>query len=133
MAPGLDEAFIAARREELLEVQRELSGRSRDALHHIMAQEREVGDSVDNSTEERGTSTMLRFKGRERATLYLVERALLRIEDEEYGECVECGVDINPRRLQVNPMAELCIDCQGDLEKQQKQNAARPGMLDEYM
>jgi len=98
-----------------------------------MAQEREVGDSVDNSTEERGTSTMLRFKGRERATLYLVERALERIEDEEYGECVECGVDINPRRLQVNPMAELCIDCQGELEKRQKQNAVRPGMLDEYM
>jgi RNA polymerase-binding protein DksA len=40
-----------------------------------------------------------------------VKRALARIEDGEYGVCVRCGGDINPRRLDVRPEAALCIHC----------------------
>jgi RNA polymerase-binding transcription factor DksA len=40
-----------------------------------------------------------------------VRRALLRIEQDSYGTCVLCGVDIAPARLAVRPEASLCIDC----------------------
>ncbi|MGE3690820.1 MAG: TraR/DksA family transcriptional regulator [Novosphingobium sp.] len=40
-----------------------------------------------------------------------VERALDRIAAETYGECVICGADIDPRRLEVRPEASLCINC----------------------
>ncbi len=40
-----------------------------------------------------------------------VKRALARIEDGDYGECVRCGGDINPKRLEVRPEAALCIHC----------------------
>ena len=40
-----------------------------------------------------------------------VKRALGRIEDGNYGECVRCGEDIAPARLEARPEAALCIDC----------------------
>lgn len=40
-----------------------------------------------------------------------VKRALARIEDDTYGECVRCGEEIAPARLEARPEAALCIDC----------------------
>jgi DnaK suppressor protein len=40
-----------------------------------------------------------------------VKRALGRIEDGTYGECVRCGSAISPARLDARPEAALCIDC----------------------
>jgi DnaK suppressor protein len=40
-----------------------------------------------------------------------VKRALARIEDGTYGECVHCGEDIAPARLEARPEAALCIEC----------------------
>lgn len=40
-----------------------------------------------------------------------VKRALGRIEDGTYGECVRCGEDIAPARLEARPEASLCINC----------------------
>jgi DnaK suppressor protein len=40
-----------------------------------------------------------------------VKRALTRIENGTYGECVRCGAEIAPRRLEARPEAALCIEC----------------------
>ena len=40
-----------------------------------------------------------------------VKRALARIADGNYGECVRCGEQIAPARLEARPEAALCIDC----------------------
>lgn len=40
-----------------------------------------------------------------------VGRALERIAAGTYGECVRCGGEISPARLEVRPEAALCIDC----------------------
>ena len=40
-----------------------------------------------------------------------VKRALGRIADGTYGECVRCGEDIAAARLEARPEAALCIDC----------------------
>lgn len=40
-----------------------------------------------------------------------VNRALLRIENGTYGECVRCGAQIAPARLEARPEAALCITC----------------------
>jgi DnaK suppressor protein len=45
-----------------------------------------------------------------------VEAALSRMDDGEYGECLGCGEEIDPRRLVAHPEASLCIECQGQLE-----------------
>jgi DnaK suppressor protein len=48
---------------------------------------------------------------RNRSRLILVRRALERIEQGEFGDCLECGEPIDPRRLEVDPTATRCIDC----------------------
>ena len=40
-----------------------------------------------------------------------VKRALARIDDGTYGQCVRCGEDIAPARLEARPEAALCISC----------------------
>jgi DnaK suppressor protein len=40
-----------------------------------------------------------------------VRRALERIEDGSYGQCVKCGEEIAEGRLEARPEAALCITC----------------------
>jgi DnaK suppressor protein len=40
-----------------------------------------------------------------------VMRALTRIENGVYGQCVRCGDEIEAKRLQARPEAALCIEC----------------------
>ena len=40
-----------------------------------------------------------------------VKRALERIAEGTYGECVQCGGEIAQGRLEARPEAALCIDC----------------------
>ena len=58
-------------------------------------------------------SQALAKAGKERAEkqLRMIEAALVRIEKGEYGECMECGEPINPRRLEIDPTCLYCIDC----------------------
>ncbi|HEV8617109.1 MAG TPA: TraR/DksA family transcriptional regulator [Methylomirabilota bacterium] len=57
----------------------------------------------------------------------LVERvnrlaaALDRLNEGEYGTCVECGEDIAPARLRVLPEVETCVRCQDRLERMGRQ------------
>ena len=41
-----------------------------------------------------------------------IEQALQRIEDGDFGDCLECGEPIALARLQAQPFADLCITCQ---------------------
>ena len=41
-----------------------------------------------------------------------VESALRRIDCDEYGLCLECAESIPLARLEAQPQAELCVDCQ---------------------
>ena len=53
---------------------------------------------------------------RRRLHLVEIEKALERIEAGDYGECLDCGEDIHPGRLDAKPTATLCIACAEALE-----------------
>ncbi len=40
-----------------------------------------------------------------------IAAALERIDKDEFGLCIKCEEEINPKRLEVDPAAPLCIDC----------------------
>ena len=54
---------------------------------------------------------------RRRNTLLRIEAALRRIEEGDYGYCQECGENIAPARLDIDPSAQLCIQCASALER----------------
>ncbi len=45
-----------------------------------------------------------------------IELALQRLDEDSYGDCLECGEPIAFARLQVQPYASLCIGCQSARE-----------------
>jgi DnaK suppressor protein len=45
------------------------------------------------------------------AQLREIDAALRRIDEGSYGDCERCEEAINPRRLDADPTARLCIDC----------------------
>lgn len=51
--------------------------------------------------------------GKERAELQLrqIEAALIRIDNDDFGDCMECGETINPKRLEIDPTVRYCIEC----------------------
>ncbi|MEJ2255608.1 MAG: TraR/DksA family transcriptional regulator [Woeseiaceae bacterium] len=55
-------------------------------------------------------------KERREQQLQLINAALQRIDDDEFGYCQRCGESIDPRRLAFDPTALLCIDCASKAE-----------------
>lgn len=49
--------------------------------------------------------------------LAAIDSALSRIDDGTYGVCASCATAIPPRRLEVQPFAVMCINCQSEAEK----------------
>ncbi len=48
---------------------------------------------------------------RRQAMLRDIGAALRRLDAGEYGYCEECGEAIDPKRLEINPSAAMCIVC----------------------
>jgi len=48
---------------------------------------------------------------RRRRRMAALKGALVRIERDEFGECVDCGEPIAEPRLRSDPAATLCIAC----------------------
>jgi len=46
-----------------------------------------------------------------------IEAALKRIDDDDYGNCRECDEPINPKRLEFDPTALLCVECANKAER----------------
>ena len=82
----------------------------------------ETPDPVDLAVRNYSKNVQLAVSENESRQLTLIDEALLRIEDDEYGQCQNCEKDINQKRLAAIPWARYCLDCQELLEK---------GLLDE--
>lgn len=82
----------------------------------------ETPDPVDLAVRNYSKNVMLAVSENESKQLALIDEALVRIEDEEYGVCQNCEKEINPKRLAAIPWARYCLECQELLEK---------GLLDE--
>jgi DnaK suppressor protein len=48
---------------------------------------------------------------RRRQHIIEIDAALERVRTGDYGDCLECGEIINPKRLEADPTATLCIYC----------------------
>ncbi|VVT06628.1 TraR/DksA family transcriptional regulator [Erythrobacter sp. EC-HK427] len=92
------EAQLADLQERLQRIERDL-----DEPHDPDSSERAVQMEDDEALEAKGRLMQ--------SSIASIERALLRIERGEYGECVQCGAQISEGRLAARPEAALCITC----------------------
>ena len=49
--------------------------------------------------------------GRQKVRLKQLEQALNNIQTDDFGVCIECGEDIEFKRLQSNPTVKKCFEC----------------------
>src|SRR5678816_3135837 len=77
----------------------------------------ETPDPVDLAVRNYSKNVMLAVSENESKQLVLVDEALLRVEDEEYGFCQNCEKSINQKRLAAIPWARYCLDCQELVEQ----------------
>ena len=48
---------------------------------------------------------------RRQADLIRIEAALERLQNDDYGFCENCGEEIAPKRLEIDPLATRCTQC----------------------
>lgn len=82
----------------------------------------ETPDPVDLAVRNYSKNVMLAVSENESKQLALIDEALRRVDDKEYGVCLNCEKDINPKRLEAISWARYCLDCQQLVEQ---------GLLDE--
>jgi len=81
----------------------------------------EYADPADRATQEEGFSLELRTRDRERKLLKKINETIEKIDEDDYGFCEACGVEIGIRRLEARPTATLCVDCKTLAELKEKQ------------
>lgn len=74
--------------------------------------EKEAPDLGDRALSTVTRELQYQLSTGEREMLRLIDAALKRVEDGEFGVCVECGKNVQKGRLQAVPWARHCIDCQ---------------------
>ena len=69
-------------------------------------------DEGDRANTSLAKEIRLGQKTRDQALLNAVDAALKRISEGTFGECLNCGQEINVKRLEAIPSVRYCITCQ---------------------
>lgn len=96
-------------------------GRMRDELLATETMAREAAQTVvlDQSSVGRlsrmdamqAQAIAVETQARNQRRLRDIAAALVRIESGDYGDCIDCGEPIDPRRIDYDPAVRLCIAC----------------------
>lgn len=83
---------------------------ARDAARPVTLDQSSVG-RLSRMDAMQGQAMAIEAQRRRELQLKRIEVALARLASGEYGVCQSCEEDIDPRRLEVDPTATLCIAC----------------------
>lgn len=107
----MNEAQRAHFKQILLNWKSELMQEVDRTVSHMKDEAANFPDPADRATQEEEFSLELRTRDRERKLIKKIDGTVERIEQDDYGFCDACGVDIGIKRLEARPTATLCIDC----------------------
>jgi len=104
--PAGMKAQLLERRQSVL-VESDMASASRDTVE---LDQTKVGrlsrmDAMQNQAMAQATERRRQFE------LVRIDAALKRLEEGEFGFCVECGEEIGEPRLELDPSAATCIQC----------------------
>ncbi len=112
--------------ERRLGIQAEVQGKMRN----VRAEGAEVFDAVESSESDIQDDIEFALIQMKSETLNQINDALIRLEQDNYGNCFECGEEIAEKRLRALPFAVRCKDCEEArevAEQRERQIAARRG------
>lgn len=118
--------------ERRREIQAEVQGKMRDVRSEGTwgSKTNEVFDAVESSEADIQDDIEFALIQMKSETLNKINDALLRLDQDNYGNCFECGEEIAEKRLRALPFAVRCKDCEEAremAEQRERQMAARRG------
>jgi DnaK suppressor protein len=90
---------------------------SRTELDGRQADEDTAQDIADRAASSYNKEFLFHQSNSERQLLQMVESALERIREGNFGQCISCGQEINSKRLEAVPWTRYCIQCQEKMEQ----------------
>jgi DnaK suppressor protein len=105
----------------------DLSHAVRDREGIVIEKSPDALDEVQHAAER---ELAIRNLDRESHLLRNVRAALRRLDEGNYGICLHCEEDINPKRLNAVPWAPFCIECQELADRNKDQDSE---MFEELM
>ena len=108
-------------RQILGEWRRELMEQVDRTVVHMQDEAANFPDPLDRATQEEELGIELRTRDRERRLILKINETLDRIDQDDYGYCETCGVEIGLRRLEARPTATQCVDCKALDELRERQ------------
>lgn len=110
LEPSAFKALLIQQRTDLLKQLQTLRG---GAVGRAEASAEHFARSQDSDAQMATARDLeLALDEHETQELSAIDAALARIAAGTYGQCVDCGADIAPQRLQAAPAAARCIACQ---------------------
>jgi len=76
-----------------------------------------VADIGDMSANAYSRDVLFNLSEAQRQQIRDIDVAIERIDNGQYGTCMNCGEEIAQRRLEVRPFSRYCIECKTDIEK----------------
>lgn len=125
--PAKDEEYMSDAQLEhfkaiLLDWKNQLIGEADRTKTYIQDESSAMPDINDRATQEEEFALALRTRDRERKLIRKIDKSIADIENDDYGFCETCGVEIGLRRLEARPTATQCIDCKTLSEMKERQN-----------
>lgn len=117
----MNDRQVAHFRDILLTWKRGLMEEVDRTVHHMQDDAANFPDPNDRATQESEFSMELRARDRERKLIKKIDESIRNLDNNEFGYCEACGVEIGVRRLEARPTATLCIDCKYLDEIREKQ------------
>ncbi|MGG7054312.1 TraR/DksA family transcriptional regulator [Nitrosomonas sp. ANs5] len=88
---------------------------SREAAKPVILDQASVG-RLSRMDAMQGQAMAIETQRRRKILAGRIERALARMAAGDYGICQSCEEAIDPRRLEIDPTASLCIACASEHE-----------------
>lgn len=124
--PKKGEQYMSAKqlahfRAILSSIKEELRDDIERTVHTMQDEATVFADPNDRASQESDIALELRNRDRERKLIKKIDESIALIENEDYGYCNSCGIEIGLKRLEARPTATLCIDCKTLEEHREKQ------------
>jgi DnaK suppressor protein len=117
----MNDAQLAHFRDILNNWRTELMEEVDRTVHHMQDEAANFPDPADRATQEEEFSIELRTRDRERKLIKKIDLTVDRVDQEDYGFCDTCGIEIGLRRLEARPTATQCVDCKSLDEIKERQ------------
>ncbi|XPV77250.1 MAG: RNA polymerase-binding protein DksA [Desulfovibrio sp.] len=95
----------------------ETSVKGQETIEEMTDSGEVYADPADRATAESDRAFTLRLRDRERKLIKKIQKAIKRIDEGDFGVCVDCGEDISIPRLKARPVTSLCIECKSKQEE----------------